>query len=293
MQSKDSTRSLIIGGTGVVGSHIVKLSAGKGLPFALSRKDQSELTATWIKGDLLQPEQIDWPDVDVVHCTASARLLADALPYLAQPTLKRVVLFTTTSISTKAGSKDPEERVGIEAYAEAEKDVIRRCNELGVSWTILRPTMIYDEGRDLNVTRIARLINRIGFFPLCGLGQGLRQPVHAEDCGRAALDAAKAPGAANEIYDLPGGEILTYRELIGRIFDGLNRPRRIFAVPPSVWMAALHLAGRSFPGVNASMGARMAKDMTFDFSTAVADFNWSPRAFKPRFVSDRSGRVPV
>jgi hypothetical protein len=74
---------------------------------------------------------------------------------MATPSLKRVVLFTTTSISTKAYSTDPEVQAGIAAYASAERDVIVCCENLGVTWTILRPTMIYDEGKDQNLTRLA------------------------------------------------------------------------------------------------------------------------------------------
>jgi nucleoside-diphosphate-sugar epimerase len=149
-------KSLVIGASGIVGSHIVKRLFLEGRsPIGLSRNEQQEARAKWIKGDLADPQSISWPAVEVIYCTASARLLADALPTMATPSLKRVVLFTTTSISTKAYSTDPEVQAGIAAYASAERDVIVCCENLGVTWTILRPTMIYDEGKDQNLTRLA------------------------------------------------------------------------------------------------------------------------------------------
>jgi len=141
------------------------------------------------------------------------------LPTIFTPSLHRVVLFTTSSISTKASSPDPEERAGIAAYARAERDVTTCCDGLGVTRTVLRPTIIYDEGKDNNLTRIARLIARLGFFPLCGRGLGLRQPVHAEDCAIAAVNAAQSIRAENKIYELPGGETITYREMIGEMLS--------------------------------------------------------------------------
>lgn len=276
---------MIIGASGVVGSHIARLlSLSGGHPIGLSRNPQVTPGVHWMRGDLADPKSIAWPDVEVIYCTASARLLANALPTLTRTPLKRVVLFTTTSISTKVGSTDPQERAGLIAYAEAERDVIKLCQELGVGWTVLRPTLIYDEGKDVNVTRIARLILQLGFFPLCGQGRGLRQPVHAEDCAMAAIDAAASSRAENKTYDLPGGETITYREMIGRVFDAMNSPRRIVPVPPILWMAGFRLVRRRFPGITQEMGRRMAKDMVFDRTLARSDFGYSPRPFRPSFA---------
>lgn len=283
-RSEETKRSLVIGASGMVGSHILRLLFLEGKrPIGLSRREQQDAGPEWIKGDLEDPQSVSWPEVEVLYCTASARLLADALPRIFTPSLKRVVLFTTTSISTKANSPDPEVRAGIEAYARAERDVIACCDTLGVTWTVLRPTIIYDEGRDRNLTRIAGLIARAGFFPLCGRGRGLRQPVHAEDCAIAAINAARSVKAENKIYDLPGGETITYREMVGRIFDGMKRRRFIVPVPPPLWLAAFRLVQRRFPGIKAEMGVRMAHDLIFDRSPAAADFGWNPRAFKPSF----------
>jgi nucleoside-diphosphate-sugar epimerase len=80
------------------------------------------------------------------------------------------------------------------SLAEAEAEVERFCAEPGVAWTILRPTLIYDEGRDGNVSRLAGLIRRFGVLPLSGEGEGLRQPVHAEDLAvGACAPPARAP----------------------------------------------------------------------------------------------------
>src|SRR5450755_1937453 len=105
------------------------------------------------------------------------------------------------------------------------------CERSNIAWTILRPTLIYAEGRDTNITPLSRLIRRFGFMPLVGGAPGLRQPVHAEDLAIGAIAAASSPAAANKFYSLPGGETLSYREMIGRIFDGLRLPRRTISVP--------------------------------------------------------------
>jgi hypothetical protein len=71
--------------------------------------------------------------------------------------------------------------------------------------------------------------------------------------------------------------------MIGRIFDGLHRPRRIVPVPPWLWRAAFALANPFIANANVAMGNRMSKDMIFDAGPATQDFGWEPRAFHPIF----------
>jgi nucleoside-diphosphate-sugar epimerase len=120
-------------------------------------------------------------------------------------------------------------------------------------------------------------------MPLAGSGSGLRQPVHAEDLAIGALAAAGSPTAANKIYDIPGPDTITYREMVGRIFDGMHKRRRIVAVPQALWRVAFGVARPFISNANVAMGNRMAKDMIFDSTPAMEDFGWTPRGFRPKF----------
>lgn len=278
-------QSLVLGATGLVGRHIVKqlIAAGEH-PFALSRSSQTEAhSIRWFTGDLEDPGSLSFPPFQTLHCTVHCPLLAGALPSLARSGMQRVVFFTSTSILTKLSSADAQEQKQVRLLAEGEKEAIAACETHGIAWTVLRPTIIYDEGRDPSISRLARLIERFGFFPLAGFGKGLRQPVRAEDLAIGALQAAASEGSVNKAYNVPGSEIITYREMIGRIFDGLGKPRRIIPMPLFLWRAAFHIARSAFPNANAEMGARMSKNLVFDASAAVQDFGWSPRSFHPRF----------
>jgi hypothetical protein len=175
------------------------------------------------------------------------------------------------------------ERELLQRLAEGERRLISACERYRVGCTILRPTIIYAEGRDGNISRLAGLIRRFGVLPLMGNGAGLRQPVHAEDLAIGAIAAAASEAAIGKTYTMPGGETISYREMVGRIFDALGKPRRIISAPPFVWRLAFALAKPLFPNANAAMGARMAMDMAFDAAPAVRDFGWNPRGFHPRF----------
>jgi nucleoside-diphosphate-sugar epimerase len=279
-----AAKSLVVGGTGIVGGYIVDhlLLAGE-RPLALSRSPRNKPDVVWFQGDLTNPETLQIPPFATLYCTADAVLLPAALPHLFNPSLKRIVIFSSTSVLTKIDSEIVAEREMWQNLADAEEKIVAACKQRDVEWTILRPTLIYAEGRDQNITPLSRLIRRFGIMPAVGGASGLRQPVHAEDLAIGAIAAASSPSAANKFYSLPGGETLTYREMVGRIFDALRRPRRTIRVPAYLWRAVFAFVKPLFPGANVAMGTRMMVDMTFDCTPAKQDFGWSPRMFDPTF----------
>ncbi len=281
---RQPTSSLVIGGSGLVGGYIVDHLVKNGQrPIALSRSARNDAVAEWHCGDLQHAEALKFPPVTTIFCTADATLLAQALPHLMQPALKRLVAFSSTSVLTKQDTEVAAERALIQRLLAAERQIATICEQHGIGWTILRPTLIYAEGRDTNITPLSRLIRRFRFMPLVGGGPGLRQPVHAEDLAIAAVTAAQSAAVINRFYSLPGPETMTYREMIGRVFDGLSLPRRFVSVPPWLWRATFAAINPLYPDANVAMGIRMMKDMTFDSTPARQDLGWSPRGFRPVF----------
>lgn len=277
---------LVLGANSLVGRHLLPQLAGiRAVTVALSRRAEAENVdgVRWIQGDLQTPERISWPYAETALSLCPIWLLPGALPSLKAAGVRRLVAFSSTSVSGKAGSSDRAERMVAARLADAEEGVGRYCEAEGIAWTILRPTLIYCEGQDGNVTRLAQLAERYRVIPLAGAGQGRRQPVHAEDLAWAALAAAVAPVTAGRAYDLPGGETLTYREMVERIFLGLDRTPRIVCAPVALWRLAFRLARGRLPGATEAMGERMTKDLTFDGGPAARDFGWAPRMFKPVF----------
>jgi nucleoside-diphosphate-sugar epimerase len=193
-------KSLVIGGTGLVGGYIVEhLLRVDQRPFALSRSLQDKPGVDWFRGDLENPDTLNFPAFTILYCTADAVLLANALPRLFNPSLRRIVAFSSTSVITKQDTEVAAERDTIRKLLDAERRIAAACEQRNVGWTILRPTLIYAEGRDTNITPLSRLIRRFGFMPLVGGAPGLRQPVHAEDLAIGALAAASSRAAINKV----------------------------------------------------------------------------------------------
>ena len=278
------TPVLVLGATSLIGGYLLDRLRAAGVdPVAISRRPPTG-EACWLDADLSDPQLEDaLPAVATVFSLSPIWLLPAALPALKANGMTRLVAFSSTSRFTKQASDVPEERAVAASLAQAEAAVAQFCASQGVAWTILRPTLIYDEGHDGNISRLASLIRRFGVLPLSGKGEGLRQPVHAEDLAVGALAAATAPAAENRAYDVVGGENLTYCQMATRVFEGLRRRPAVLSLPPGLFSLMLKAASPFLPGATAAMGARMGVDLTFDSSDARRDFGWAPRDFHPKF----------
>jgi nucleoside-diphosphate-sugar epimerase len=216
---------------------------------------------------------------DCVLHAAPLWLIADHLRALAGLGVARIVALGSTSVETKEYSRNVEERRVSSMLARAEERITQQARQLDIATTLFRPTMIYGYGRDANVSTIARFIRKFGFFPVAGAASGKRQPIHADDVGKAMVSAMGLDVPSVRIYYLAGGETLTYREMAGRIFDCLERKRRIVTLPEKLYSALLDAASRVGAGVSGSMATRMNLDLVFDTSATTADLDFHPGNF--------------
>ena len=268
---------LVLGASSLVGRFALPRLQAAGLAFnAVSRHPEPG----WIQADI-EPGAARGPrpPATTVLSFSPIWLLPDLIPTLKAGGMDRLIAFSSTSVLTKAGSANPAERAVVSALEAGEAAV----RDSGAGWTILRPTLIYAEGRDGNVSRLASLARRFGVLPIAGSGAGLRQPVHGDDLAAAALSALDAPPSVGRTYELAGGETLSYRQMCEHVFEGLERRPRILSLPAPLWRLGLMLASPLLPGANAQMGERMDRDLTFGDAAARADLGWSPRPFRPRF----------
>ncbi|MBC7781263.1 MAG: NAD(P)-dependent oxidoreductase, partial [Proteobacteria bacterium] len=205
------------------------------------------------------------------------------LAALGRLRVERVVAFGSTSRFTKTGSSHPKERRIVAELEQGEAALAQGCAAHGIGWALFRPTLIHGCGLDRNVMVVAAAIRRFGFFPLIGDGRGRRQPVHADDLAQACVAALAANARLDRAYDLSGGEVLSYREMVTRIFAALARPPRLVSVPvPALGLVLWGLSRLPrFRDFNVEMARRMADDMVFAHDAAAHDLGYAPRGFDP------------
>lgn len=290
-------RVLVSGATSQVGRFLLpKLAVGGTEVYALSRHgggdkqgDAGQPAVRWLCADLAQPAVTQMlPTADALIHIASIRFLPALVPAVAAKGVRRVIAFSSTGRFGKARSADPKEIEFVARLVQAEEAVERLCGQHGIDWTIFRPTLIYGAGMDANVTTIAKLIRKCGFFPLLGEARGRRQPVHAGDLAEACVLALEQPATFGKAYNLSGGEILTYRQMVERIFAALEKRPRFVRAPIAAFRLALALVSLApkYRDFNAEMARRMNEDLVFDHSEATRDFGYAPRPFQPRFPAE-------
>ena len=237
------------------------------------------LLSNFIEGDLSGKDfAFGLPIASMIHI-AGIWLLPPHIPVMHRNGLRRLVCFSSTSIYNKFDSVNQNEREAAHRMVAAEKSIAQQCEDLGIEWTILRPTLIYGLGLDRNVSRAARFIKSFKFYPLATGRTGLRQPVHADDLAAAAITAMQTDAAVRQCYDVGGGEQLAYREMIGRIFDALNLPRLLVPTPGLEYAVATAGLLLRKPEVTGDVVRRMRLDLVCENYAAEADLNYRPRDF--------------
>ena len=280
--------AVVLGATSLVGRHLARRLADAGF-------DGVCLTRRPAPPPYDPPPGFSWrvaPTAEGVTAPAAATWFS-LVPILALPALVRraaagrVIALSTSSVRFKARSSDPRERETAQRLERAEADLRQLCEDREAAWTIFRPTLIYDPGHDRNVTAIASFVRRFGFFPIVRPGVGGRQPIHADDVARAMVAAAAAPGARNARLDLPGGETLSYRDMVRRIFESLGRRPFFVPLPLGPARTAFHL-WRLLTGAPYSVASleRMNAPLTLDPAPAQEILGLTCRRFHPEFPGD-------
>jgi nucleoside-diphosphate-sugar epimerase len=280
---------IVSGATNQVGFFLLPrlLAAGYGV-HALSRSNPAirkiaHNCLTWHQIDLFGNEKnLNMPEAEYFIHLAPIWLLTGIIDDLCQKGIRRIIALGSTSRYSKLNSRDEKEQETIRKLMTAEEALISKCNNLGVAWTLFRPTMIYGCGMDRNVTMIAGFIKRFGFFPLTDKGIGYRQPVHADDIACSCISVMNCPAAYFHAYNLSGGQTLTFREMVEAIFQALGKKPRIINIPKELVFALMKCATfiPAYRHINREMIERINQDISFDSSEARRDFGYAPRGFK-------------
>jgi uncharacterized protein YbjT (DUF2867 family) len=194
--------------------------------------------------------------------------------------LDRAVFVSTTAVTTALPAPSKAVRLAAEHEIRAS----------GLSWTILRPTMIYGAPGDRNLARLLALLARARRLPLVrgglplpvpvpGGGRRLQQPVHVADLAAAVLAAVERPQAAGRCYDVAGPEPVTFAELLGAAGGAVGCRVSLVPVPLAPVIAVTRAYERISrrPRIRAEQFQRLAEDKVFPVAAAARDLGHEPR----------------
>ena len=116
-------------------------------------------------------------------------------------------------------------------YFRGKGELEEHLLNLGVSYSILRPTVIFGD-EDILVNNMAWGLRHAPVMVIFGKGEYRVQPIFVEDFARLAVQESQNPDSV--IINAIGPETYTYREMVECIADGIGKRRPIIGLPPSI-----------------------------------------------------------
>lgn len=169
------------------------------------------------------------------------------------------------------------------------KDVERKVSELTSNLdcptkvTILRPTMIYGDLCDSNMSKFIKMIDKLRIMPVINRGKSLIQPVNARDLGKAFYTVLMSPDkTAGKAYDLSGEKPLQMIEVFKMISNSLNKKTTFVSIPLGFGVVLAQFAKVLTLGKidYVERVQRMGEDRSYPHAEAKKDFNYSPMSFE-------------
>ncbi|MFI5283218.1 MAG: SDR family oxidoreductase [Candidatus Dormibacterales bacterium] len=135
---------------------------------------------------------------------------------------------------------NPSEDSPLDYYAGKARTE-RAVRESGMSWAIVRPTLVFGAG-DILLNNIAWLLRRMPVFAVAGHGDYQVQPVSGDDVADIATWAA---GQTDNItVDAAGPDIMAYREMVETLGIAIGHPPRFIFLSPRTTLLAGRIVGR-------------------------------------------------
>jgi NADH dehydrogenase len=228
---------LVTGGTGFVGSHLIKRMRQENLPVRAVVRNPAKATGLLDLGVEVVPGDVsDKASLEravqgverVVHLVGIIQeapgatfqsVHVDGTRNLVEEARKagvRHFLFQS-ALGTRANAESKYHRTKWEA-----EELVRGS---GIPSTVLRPSLIYGPGDQFTI-RLSEMIRLSPVLPIIGSGSSRVQPIFINDVVACIVKAVTSEAYLNELYELGGPEQLTYEEVTRAIAAvlGVSRP---------------------------------------------------------------------
>jgi len=233
---------LVTGGTGFVGSHLIRQMRQEGLIVrAVVRNPEKAQSLRNLGVEVVPGDVADKTSLEnavqgierVVHLVGIIQeapgvtfrgVHVDGTRNLVEAARKagvRHFLFQS-ALGTRANAKSQYHRTKWEA-----EELVRNS---GIPSTVLRPSLIYGPGDQFTI-RLSEMIRLSPVLPIIGSGRSKVQPIFINDVVACIVKAVTSDAYLNELYELGGPEQLTYEEVTRAIAAALGVSRPTLHLP--------------------------------------------------------------
>lgn len=298
-------RFFVAGGTGFIGSHLVKALSERRVPCRCLVRSPHKATLCALEGmeaaqgDITDRESIrgklDGCDV-VVH-------LVGIIEEKGGMTFRSVHVRGTENLmdeARKAGVKHIFFQSALGAslsspalYNRTKAEAEEIVRSLGIPCTIFRPSLVVGEG-DGFTERIRELIRLGPVIPVPGSGNARFQPLYVEDWVSCFLKAFPEGAVTAEqgcrLFEFGGPEQLTYNEIILQLMEAMGVNKPLIHIPMGLIRAGLPLLGLSkgiagifgkrIPPVSREQLILLQRDNICDRDSVERQFGFAPIAYR-------------
>jgi NADH dehydrogenase len=127
------------------------------------------------------------------------------------------------------------------SYYRGKAELEEAVRSSGLSYAIVRPTLLFGEG-DVLINNIAWLLRHLPVFGIPGDGRYRLQPMHVRD--HAALLVETGLASSDQIVDSAGPDIFTFEELVQLLRRAMGLHTVVLHMPAALAMVGASVAGR-------------------------------------------------
>lgn len=290
---------LVSGGTGLVGSEIVKELLRRGEKVGVLGRDAGKIESRYGTSVVAREADVRDPKA-LAEAMAGVHTVVNTVQFPTSPIEipRRGWTFEQVDWEGTRNQVDAARAAGVKRFVSlsgvgadpAAKETWFRAKgkaeqyliDSGLEPVILRPTWVYGPN-DISLNRILGFAKYLPFIPLFGDGKNAMQPLFFEDLGRIGAGAATRPEAAGKLMEVGGPEVMTFNEVIKTALDVMGKRRPILHQPIFVGKVAGTLAS-VLPNPPLSADA-----VEFITQPAVADNTVLMETLAPELTPFRAG----
>ncbi|MEM7610307.1 MAG: NAD-dependent epimerase/dehydratase family protein [Pseudomonadota bacterium] len=163
---------------------------------------------------------------------------------------------------------NPQDPYAISKF-EAESDLVRRCADAAMEYSIVRPPLVYGPGVGGNFLRLLKLVDSGVPLPL-GSVNNQRSLIGKRNLASFLATCLSHPAAAGRCFVVSDNEDMSTSELLRCMSQSMSRPSRVFRFPESLLRLAGGMVGRS------AEVSRLIGSLQIDCSETLATIEWQP-----------------
>jgi nucleoside-diphosphate-sugar epimerase len=306
---------LATGATGFIASHLLPVLHQQGWQIIAAIRndlDQSlSIPITTIKigemdGKTNWDQALQGVDV-IIHLAARAHILEDNIPnpeaeflrvntegtinlvkQAIEAKVKHFIFISSIGVTatlsqqilTETSPCQPDTPYG-RSKLKAEQALIELAKDSKMTWTILRPTLVYGAGNPGNMERLMKLV-KLGLPLPFGAINNRRSFIYVGNLVDAIATCLTHPQAANQTFIVSDGQDFSTPELVRLIAQQMQRPCYFLPIPPSLLKMLAYvgdgvesLLKRPIP-FNTSTLERLLGSLFVDSSHIQKTLNWQP-----------------